>query len=102
MLSIGDRVRVYARAEMSYFKWVRKVFRKKYRVKGWVVGATRRQLGTYVGTQDIFNSLDGDDAPAYLHVTGTVFVYRVTLGLMRKPFDVLPCDLTLLEKVPHE
>ncbi len=97
MLSIGDRVRVHARAEMGYLKRVRKVFRKKYRVKGWVVGATRRQRGTYMGTHNIFNSLDGDGVPAYLHVTGTVFVYRVTLGLMRKPFDVLPCDLILLE-----
>lgn len=96
MLSIGDRVQVYARADMGYREKIRKVFREKCRVKGWIVGATHRQFGMYTGSSG-FNPLDGDCEPAYLQVTGTVFVYRVTRRLLGKPFDVLPCDLILLE-----
>lgn len=98
MLFIGDRVRVYARADMGYRKKIRKVFRERYIVKGWIVGATRRQLGMYQkGSQGPLGFHGVDFEPAYLWVTGTVFVYRVTIGMLRKPFDVLPCDLTLLE-----
>ena len=95
MLEIGDDVRVTATVEMFYTDAKkRKALRSKVELVGKVCGATRRQLGVYCPGYSGFDEYE----PAFLNVTGTIFVYQVRQGLMRKPVEVLPCDLHKVKK----
>lgn len=96
--NIGDRVRVKATAYAFLDGENNRSFKTRAQeppLEGWVVRATRRQIGVYHGPSNGYDP--EDDVPAYLHVTSTILVYRVTVGIRRLPVDVLPEDLELIE-----
>lgn len=82
---IGDWVEVTATVTFDIVRHQRKPIRQVLRrpFTAQIVGATRRQLGTYYYGEDF----------AYLKCTGTVLVWLVRRGVTNRQIDVLSGDL---------
>lgn len=116
MFNLGDRVLVRAATRMDYecldperevlypdaHVFARRPIREplKDHVVGWVVGAVRRQLGTYRHGGGRNYSMFGEDPDGYepsrLEIDETILLWKVAVSLCGTPMEVQESDLVKL------
>ena len=103
---LGTWVKVYAKVEFHYVDNIRKPITTKFDppIHGQIIGAGIRCIGTYHvgGMQGSTHMTEPDWEDPYLHVTGAREIWKVSVGMVNKPLEVLDADIkTMITSSPQ-
>lgn len=100
---IGDVVNIKASTYAAYKdgSQERKLYTDVFKESktGQIIGIKKIQLGNYEPSSG-YQGDPEDYEPAFLSVTGTVFLWKVTLGMMNKPFFTKDEDVEFMYSLP--